>query len=208
MVNYRTRFFLFISLLSCAGCKSPSRLLSVGADNPECFQKFVPEFKTHWYKASIDVTGNHMSGLLLFKSFGDSLTRVVFTNEAGTTFFDFGFEQQQTTVNFVLPQLDRKPVIRTLQNDLDLILMRYARHTQAESLSDQKLNYLKVKKGKKTIYIIVSDDCQRLMGVEEEWGGKKKIQVTFGTYVDHVPDSVAIVHHNFNMQINLRKLQR
>ena len=87
--------FLFLSLILMSGACSP-KLPSVQSLQPAvadagCIKKFKPVFQSDWYAASIDVVGKHLSGLLLFKSMPDSSMRVVFTNEAGIKFFDFGF---------------------------------------------------------------------------------------------------------------------
>ena len=208
MQTYRKGFFLFISFFVWIGCQAPSYARKAGKFDRDCFKRFVPDFRTQWYKATIDVTGKHFSGLLLFKSFGDSVTRVVFTSEAGTTFFDFEFGARRNKVNFILPQINKGPVIRTLQNDLYLVLMRYERDPKATLLVDQDSKYLQVPRGRKTIYLVTSDDCQHLKSIREEWGGKKKVEVTLGGYTAGVPDSISITHFNFNMQINLRKLQQ
>ncbi len=207
MQTYRKHFFLFISFLICAACRMPLQIGQPGKYDRDCFTKFVPDFQIQWYKASIDVTGKHLSGLLLFKTLPDSSVRVVFTGETGTTFFDLEFDAAQRKVNFVLPQFNRKPVIRTLQNDLDLIFMRYLRDPSAELFFDGKSKYLRVKSGGKTIYIWATNNCEHLQKIEEEWGGKKKVEVTM--YGDgSAPDSVRITHYNFSMDIKLRKLER
>ena len=208
MLTYRKHFFLFISFFVWARCSAPSHLGQKGSDDRDCFRKFVPTFQAQWYIATVDVAGNHLSGLLLFKSFADSSVRVAFTNEAGTTFFDFEFGSTQNKVTFAIPQLKRGPVIRTLQNDLELVLMRYERDPLAELFIDEKSKVLKVPKGRKTIYLVATQDCQQLTNIEVEWGGKKKVELTMNGYSGHVPDSISIIHYNFNMQIKLRKLEQ
>ena len=208
MQNCRKNFFLFISFFVWAGCQAPSHAWKAASYDRDCFKRFVPDFQTQWYKAAVDVTGRHLSGLLLFKAFADSSIRVVFTSETGATFFDFEFGPHFSKVNFALPQINKGPVIRTLQNDLDLVLMRYERDPKAELLSDHSNKYLKVQRGKKAIYLVTSDNCLHLKSIWEEWGGKKKVEVTLSGYFGSVPDSISITHYNFNMQINLRKLRQ
>lgn len=209
MLTYRKIFFLFISLFLLAGCRTSSNPGQRGTFDRNCFRKFVPEFQTQWYTASVDVTGTHFSGLLLFKTLADNSVRIAFTSEAGTTFFDFEFvPDQEPRALFALPQMNRGPVIRTLLNDLELVLMKYEKDPHAELYEDEKSNYLKVPKGRKTIYLTATRDCLQLLSVRQEWGGKKKVEVAMTGYSANVPDSISIIHHNFNMQIKLRKLQQ
>src|SRR5207342_1911679 len=75
------------------------------------------------YKASIDVTGHHLSGLLVIKAMPDSSWRAVFTNEAGVTFVDLGFQKDGTyTVHHAIRQLNRRAVLTTLKKDFTLII--------------------------------------------------------------------------------------
>ncbi|HLZ16248.1 MAG TPA: hypothetical protein VKQ08_04385, partial [Cyclobacteriaceae bacterium] len=119
-----TMRFLFASIsgvmLSCSGALQPRQ----AAVNATCLDKFKPIFTSDLYAASADVTGKHLSGLILFKTMPDSSVRVVFTNEAGVKFFDFGFQRDgKFTAHQVIRQLNRKLVVRTLQKDFELAMM-------------------------------------------------------------------------------------
>ncbi len=208
MRTYLRNCLLFISFLFPAACRPAYPLLHTGNFDRRCFQKFVPDFRTQWYKASVDVGKKHFGGLLLIKKDSGSSIRTVFTNEGGATFFDFEFGPGSPKVNFTMRSLNKAPVIRTLQNDLELILMRYEGDPQAQLLSDEKSNYLKVSKDKKTIYLVATKDCRQLDRIEEVWGGKKKVEVILKGYSQQVPDSVSVIHHNFNMQIYLKKFEQ
>jgi len=169
-----------------------------------CFQRFVPKFSTQWYKASVDVTGRHLSGLLVLKTISDSTTRTVFTNEAGTTFFDFEFSPGTVKTNFALPQLNKGAVIKTLQNDLSLVLMKDL--PAGELQTDKPRTRLKINRGKKTVYVYSDDSCSQLDRIEEEWGGKRRVEAKVFGQPGLAPDSIKIKHFNFAMEIDLRKL--
>src|SRR5690606_41821271 len=53
------------------------------------------------YKASINVYGNHFSGLLILKKIEESKHRVAFTTEMGNKLFDFTFAENSFQVNFI-----------------------------------------------------------------------------------------------------------
>src|SRR5688572_18999893 len=110
------RYLLFsISCIFFWNCASDYRYMEAIETNSDCSSKLVPnQFSTGWYHASVDVVGKHISGLLLIKNMPDSSYRIVFTNEAGVTFFDFGFTRERSfKVHNVISQLDKKPVIQT-----------------------------------------------------------------------------------------------
>src|SRR5688500_119966 len=125
MNKSRIRFLLFsLTSILCWNCASDYRHLQAAEPSGQCITKLAPsEFQTAWYHASVDVVGNHISGLLLIKSMPDSSYRAVFTNEAGVTFFDFGFLQNGSfKVHNVIKHLNKGPVIQTLRKDFELIL--------------------------------------------------------------------------------------
>src|SRR6188768_3523231 len=87
----RYLLFSFFAVL-VVGCASDYSYLKIVSTDSTCADKIKPTYlSTAWYTAAVDVYDTHISGLLLIKNMPDSSIRVVFTNEAGVTFFDFGF---------------------------------------------------------------------------------------------------------------------
>ncbi len=205
------RCLLFSSFLAgLMSCASDYRNLQVSPPDHGCAEKTVPrQLVTSWYNASVDVMGRHLSGLLLVKNMPDSSQRVVFTNEAGITFFDFGFSRQgDFKVYNVIAQLNKKPVIQTLRKDFELVLGvpfrkgYYNRYVFGDEI------YFGVKQKKETAYFITNKDCASLHRLE--WGSarKRKVSVQFpGTgYPD--PDQIELLHFTFNMQIKLSRIHK
>jgi hypothetical protein len=124
------RCLLFNSIIALCllGCASEYAHLQKTDNDANCPSKLLPlVIETSWYDASVDVVGKHISGLLLIKNMPDSSTRVVFTNEAGITFFDFSFSKEgQFSVVSVIKQFDRKVVIQTLEKILPLYLVNHS----------------------------------------------------------------------------------
>src|SRR5688572_6913872 len=119
------RYLLFsVASIVFLGCASDYRYLQVVEPDKSCVSKFLPfKINTSWYNTSVDVVGKHLSGLLLIKDMPDHSQRVVFTNEAGVTFFDFGFLPDGSfKVYNIVKQMDKRPVIQTLRKDFELIL--------------------------------------------------------------------------------------
>ncbi len=107
-----------------AGCKNYYKGLKPGTGDVKCIEKFTPQFTKVMYSAYVDVTKHHFSGILLMRLLPDGGTRIVFTNEVGVKFFDFGFGTDGTFTKFyVLDKLNKKIVINALRNDLNLILL-------------------------------------------------------------------------------------
>lgn len=204
------RFLLYSTILLLISCASEySSMKSVPVD-AECVQKLKPAgISTAWYDASVDVQGRHMSGLLLIKQMPDSVVRVVFTNEAGITYFDMSFDVLgKFKTHYVMKQLNKKPVVNTLRADFELLMGIPFRHSKISAWQRGGEVFYGIKQKKKTAYFITDTDCASLQRVE--LGSKREKMVTGFLMGESVlsPDSLRIQHHNFNMKISLRKLSK
>lgn len=194
----------------CCSCASDYKMLEATSIDEACFDKLAPrQFETSWFHASVDVVGRHLSGLLLIKSMPDSSYRVVFTNEAGVTFFDFGFSKTgEFTVHNVIRQMDKRPVIHTLRDDFALILGLPFRVTTHQRWLNGEEVYYGVTQKNKIAYFITSKDCASLQRLE--WGSARKqtvvVQISNDGYP--APEQIELVHKTFNMQIKLTRFQK
>jgi hypothetical protein len=178
--------------------------------DPSCIARLAPDrFGTSWYHASVDVVGRHISGLLLIKNMPDSAQRVVFTSEAGVTFFDFGFSKEgEFKVFNIIRQLDRAPVIQTLQKDFRLILgLPFREAAYKVSTRDDEVFY-GVRQKNETAYFITTKDCASLRRLELGSNRKRKVTVQLSENGYPQPDSIELVHNTFDMQIKLTRLNK
>jgi hypothetical protein len=207
MTSFRILCLLFSAML-LAGCSSDYKALRSAVVDKECVRKLKPKpIFTSWYKTSIDVAGKHVSGLLLIKNMPDSSTRIVFTNEAGFKFFDFGFKGADGfKVYYVIDQLNRKPVIRLLQKDFSLLLGVPFQSGPWVAWQDEERILYGVQQKKEKHYFITGKDCASLQRIESGSKRKKMITLVYFGNNQQEPDSIQLQHHTFNMQIRLRKL--
>ncbi len=191
-------------------CASEYKLLRPATLDQSCVSKIRPRgLTTAWFNTSVDVVGKHLSGLLLIKNQPDSSTRVVFTNEAGITFFDFEFTKDGTfAVKRIVSQLNKKPIIQTLRKDFELTLGIPFRGVTPEVWTMNTEKWYGVKQKNETSYFITDSECASLLRLELGSSRKKKTEVFIRGKHPHDPDSVQIKHYNFAMQIELRKLMR
>ena len=177
--------------------------------NVSAFNEFIPNVNSILYQADVEVIGKHLSGLLLIKKMPDSSRRVVFSNEMGLTYFDLAFKNGGAfECIYAIRQMNRKAVIKTLQKDFSLMLMDNLNYANAY-LSSDSLNRL---------YVFPDGDYRRIYAtdmsnshiIRAEAGSVKKIIVKeyFFNVVNNIPDSVAVVHQNFNFTIGLKRLIR
>src|SRR5450432_1006082 len=119
------RYLLLTScLVILLGCSSAYKHLQATTGDARDLQKFKPAFSVALYRTGVDVVGNHLSGILLIKRMPDSSMRMVFSNEIGFKFFDFEFSKGGGFKVFsIVKQMNKKPVIKTLRKDFELIMM-------------------------------------------------------------------------------------
>jgi hypothetical protein len=173
----------------------------------ECPRQFKPVIPRALYKTSVDVTGKHISGLLLIKTLPDSSIRIAFTKEMGFSFFDFGFLPGNAfKVYHIIPQMDKKAVIKTLRKDFELVLFRNMREDNRIALQDSSLIYYGFPQTKGVNYYITDMHCSRLVKMQRASRRKPVAEAFMYLNPASVPDSIFIRHLNFHFSIQLRKI--
>jgi hypothetical protein len=176
--------------------------------DPGCLKRMKPQFTTVWYQASVNVTGKHLSGLLLFKKMENGTTRVIFTNEPGVTFFDFEYGDPEFRVVSILPKMNRKPVVRRLRGDIGLLIMHSVTGKEVVCMKDKMEYRYRVDLFGEQAYFITDENCSSLQGIETMDGNKQKVTVHLTGTSHGMPDSVYLRHHAFEYNISLKKLNR
>jgi hypothetical protein len=175
----------------------------------------APPFESVQYRASIDVIGKHLSGILVFKTQADSSIRTVFVNEMGVTFFDISFFDQHYKFNAIMKSMDKKAVRLSLAKDLGMILMRgifknreAADRLPSSSLPGEQQNTFTLKLKRKGTVRYVSSAGATQYPVIENFGKNKKV-ISIGQFYqadNPVPDSIFVQHHTVNFTISLKQL--
>jgi hypothetical protein len=210
MPAYRMRFLLLSScLLLLAGCSSVYKNLEPATGNFNHIYKFRPQFSVVLYNAEINVTSHHLSGLLLMKIMPDSSTRIVFSSEMGVKFFDFAFLKDGSfKVYYIIPQMNKGPVIKTLMKDFDLILMRQQDSHEHYILKDSTHLYYVLPQQKGANYYITNIAGDSLLRMEKSSKRKPVAVATMMNYKNGLPDTIGIDHKNFKFTIGLKKIER
>lgn len=203
---------MLLSSLLCLllGCSSAYKHLEKTSGNPADILKFKPEISVVLYKAQIDVIGNYLSGLLLIKKMPDSSTRILFSNEMGIKFFDFGFSKDNDfTVYYILKKMNRKAVIKTLRKDFEIVMMQHIDTSNAFIKKDSNRNlYYGFPQPKGFNYYITDSSTTQLLRMERASKRKPVVTVTTAGYTNGLPDSIGFTHHKFDFIIALKRIER
>ena len=201
------RYLLSIScLLWLSSCSAPYKKLQKSKGDMSCIQSFRPAFTTALYNTQVNVLGKHLSGLLIIKTMPDSSIRIVFSSEAGFTFFDFGFAGKNFTVYHIYKEMDKKPVIKTLRKDFQLVLMNNLDVKDAFILKKDPLSYYTFPDGKDHYYYITDSSCRSMVRMERGSSKKPVMTAIMQNFNQGMPDTIGITHTNFNFEIGLKRI--
>ena len=210
MLQYRIHYLLLSSwLFFLSGCVPAYKKMQAVTGSVSSLQKFRPAFTVALYKTKVDVVGNHLSGLLLIKKMPDSSTRLVFSNEIGFTFFDFEFNPDGNfIVHAVIKQMNKKPVLITLQKDFELILMQRLDSAAVSIRRNNGLLYYVFPERKGYNYYITDSTTNELVRMERASNRKIVVEATMQNYINGIPDTISIIHKKFNFTIGLKRIER
>ena len=203
------RCLLLISaLIWMLACSGPYKAMQKINADPGCVKVFRPSFTTALYNTSVNVTGKHLSGLLIIKTMPDSSIRLVFSNEAGFKFFDFEFSGAGFKVYYIYKQLNRKAIIKTLRKDFQLVLMNNLNSDGGYILKNDHNRFYCFPQGRDHYYYLTDSVCGKLIRMERGNSNKRVMSAIAENFNDGVPDTIGITHDNFNFDIGLKRIYR
>src|SRR5438105_95390 len=141
MKNLLLSSFLAVSLFGCT-LGHYGRLKEVDQPctaNPGSI--FGDNFNSFLFKTNITVYGKDFSGLLVTKQMSPQDYRVIFTTELGMKLFDFEFKDTSFTLHFCVPQFNKPKLLKTIQQDIQILLMNDLANKKFDCYEDQKNNY-------------------------------------------------------------------
>ena len=183
--------------------------MQVATGDASVLKKFKPTFTVALYSTQVDVVGNHLSGLLIIKKMPDSSTRMVFSNEVGFKFFDFGFLPDGTfKVYSIIKKMNKSSVIKTLRHDFELILMEHLDDDNVSVRKENGLLYFIYPQTKGYNYYITDSSGNKLIRMERASKKKIVVEAIMENYTNGIPDTIGISHKTFNFTIGLKRLER
>ncbi len=140
-------FFIIWLLISAQGTCQPAEKSGIMQQN------WIPvlgyNFDKALFKTSLDISKNHLTGLMFFKQTSDSSFRIIFTNEMGMKFFDLEFVKEKFIIQYCFPSLSRKSLMKIFEADFRLLLSEKISGERIVILNNENPEYkeYKVKTG-------------------------------------------------------------
>jgi hypothetical protein len=161
------------------------------------------------FNTKIDLMKNHFSGLMIIKPVTGGSYRVVFITEVGLKIFDMEFlPDKQVKVHYLMDAMNKKALIKTLTNDISLVLMNRLSDGQPDVLrhrNSQDIIYRYRDKSRKSFYHL-NEVNDRPYQVKQTAGIINKVKAElYGNPASGI-DSVKITHYNLRLSINLYRI--
>jgi len=216
MLPLQMRYLLLISwLFVLLGCSPTHKQMQTATADVNILQKFKPAFGVALYNTTVDVAGNHLSGLLLIKKMPDSSTRMVFSSEMGLSFFDFEFAADgRFKVHSIIKKMNKRLVIKTLQHDFELVLMNRLDNSAASVRTNEGFTYFIFPQSKGFNYYITNTAGDELVRMERASNKKTIVEAVIKNYTNPqgsangIPDTIGISHKTFEFNIGLKRIGR
>jgi len=204
--------FLAISLLAAVVLTSCSLKTTEGLRPVPFTQNEVenPYFSNaeidYVYKAKIEVYGKNFGGILIIKKIAAGSHRVVFTTEFGSKLFDFQFEGDTFTKNFVVEDLDKKFIVNILKDDFKLLVNESAKVLAVYESNGNRI-YKTQSEDRFNFYFFgsVNKSLQKIVNTSKT---KEKVVIDFTVSGKNIAETIAIKHKNIKLTIALEKFKK
>ncbi|MEI6489265.1 MAG: hypothetical protein WCP52_09895 [Bacteroidota bacterium] len=201
--------FLFVLLAGCS-LGHYSRLKEVSPPAEVLKPIFGDNFTSFLFKTNISIYNKEISGLLLTKQMSSGDYRIIFTTELGMKMFDFEFKDTSFTLQYCVPQFNRPTLLKTLKNDIEMLLMNNisSMHRSYYSNKDETEMIHRVRMEKLSTYYFVEKATQQIYKIERSSKVFKKVTISLNDYKEGVPTNIVIQHNDIKLKIELNLLKR
>lgn len=213
------RYFLSVSLvllLFACNKNAYQQKQEIQLSQPLFAADLKPHFEKELYRGVVDgkfgLKKFHLSGILYLKNFADTATRVVFQSEMGATFFDFGWDKNDSfRVYSITDQMNKAALIKTLKKDFEMLLVKNMSAQPSGIYNFNKNsdeNYIRFELDKGFVYYIANRE-RKLDAIENADEQRKVVVINmspdspFGT----LPEKISIRHLLAGFTIDLKKIK-
>jgi hypothetical protein len=158
----------------------------------------------------IDMLNNHFSGLMVVKPLPNLEYRVVFITEIGLKIWDFEFSPHKPVkVHYIMDALNRKKILKTLFQDIGLMLMTVTENEKPVVLRDRSTGELvfKYKERGLRYYYHNFTGTGRAANALVASRLIKKAKADFYSSDGFRIDSVKLAHYKVKLRIQLFRIE-
>ncbi len=153
------------------------------------------------YKAKIKAFDNNFGGILIIKKLPNQHHRIVFTTEFGNKIFDFEIQKNGFKTHYILKELDRGIVVKTLQRDFETLTQEY-NLLQKKFENTTHLIY-RSKQRKRYNHYFLDKKTKALQKIVHTTKSKEKTIFSFQKIEDNIVKNIQIQHKGLPLAIEL-----
>lgn len=147
--------------------------------------------------------------MMVLKYLSKENCRVVYITEVGIKVFDMEFfTNGDFKLHYCLDAINRKIIIKTLRNDISLLLANIASNNKIKISVDDKLNKSLVKSTDHSLikYYVIDNKSLTTDEILTRKCLQKKVEIKYFSNNRAILDSVQIKHYNIRLKIHLSRI--
>ena len=196
--------FLILSLCLLISCGTTYKINGIKNQKYEEKQISNPYFekigKEYPYRFKITFMNKEIKGNFVVKKLDSHIHRAVMISDFGNTLFDLTLYDSDYTLNYAMPDLNKKIFIKTLVEDLQLIFKNdFTVNMEIETQNKTVL------KSKNISLVYPNNETTYFMKLIRLKNNKIKTTNEFESTNSDFPEKIFIKHNNFNLTIELVK---
>lgn len=199
------RLCLILSLFICFACNPTYRIEDKLEEKPVEQIIVNPYFKTiskeYEYRFKISFLDKEMKGNFVVKKLDNNTHRAVMTSDFGNTLFDLTIHSEGYTLNYAMPDLNKKMIVKTLAEDLQMVLRNEFKVNNQINTSTTRILL-----SKEASLVFEDDELFYFNELNKLKGKKIKTTNQFQSNQTDYPEKITIKHHLFKLKIELNKL--
>ena len=200
------RYLLISICFICFGCASfpeKNNLETIAFTSNITNSYFATPSQDYIYKANIEVYDNTFGGIFIVKKIGEQQHRIVFTTEMGNKLFDFTFNKDAFTVNYILDDLNKKILINILKKDFKVLITENPKTKNTFKGNNQDVFETNIQGNK--YYYFKKDYLFKIIRANRS---KEKVRFLFTDINDNIAQHIEIIHSNIKLKINLKSITK
>ncbi|MGV0919802.1 hypothetical protein ACTS94_05345 [Empedobacter falsenii] len=199
------RLFLILSFFILTSCGTAYKIADIQEQQKDEREFLNPYFSSidneYSYRFKITFMKKEMKGNFVVKKLGYNSHRVVMTSDFGNTLFDLSVTDHDYTLNYAMPDLNKKVVVKTLAEDLQSIFKNDFQVDERIKTTNQT-----ILKSKEVSLIFAKNESNYFQELVHLKNNKIKTINQFSTDKTDFPDQILIKHNHFNLSIALTKV--
>lgn len=199
------RLFLILSLFFLTSCGTTYKIADIQEKQKDEREILNPYFsqidKEYSYRFKITFMKKEMKGNFVVKKLGYNSHRLVMTSDFGNTLFDLSVTDQDYKLNYAMPDLNKKIVVKTLANDLQAIFKNDFKVSERIKTSNQI-----ILKSKELSLVFDKNETTNFQELIHLKNNKIKTINLFSANQTDFPEQISIKHNHFNLSITLSKV--